>query len=186
MRAGLLSSLLPLVRGRYLRAARSRSHGRYLALDLSGASTAIRTGRCVAIAPVPPHHAVSQQQSHDPERAGSEGEQVMAESVYKIIELVGTSTESWEKAAAAAVDPGIQVPARSAHRRGGAARPANAERQDRGLPRQGEGFLQVRGRQVAAALAVGGLASVRQRAAARRAPAGAWSRASATASCRRS
>lgn len=27
----------------------------------------------------------------------------MAESVYKIIELVGTSTESWEKAAAAAV-----------------------------------------------------------------------------------
>ncbi len=26
-----------------------------------------------------------------------------AESVYKIIELVGTSTESWEKAAAAAV-----------------------------------------------------------------------------------
>ena len=28
----------------------------------------------------------------------------MAESVYKIIELVGTSTESWEKAAMAAVD----------------------------------------------------------------------------------
>ena len=27
----------------------------------------------------------------------------MAESVYKIIELVGTSKESWEKAAAAAV-----------------------------------------------------------------------------------
>ncbi len=27
----------------------------------------------------------------------------MAESVYKIIELVGTSTESWEKAAMAAV-----------------------------------------------------------------------------------
>ena len=27
----------------------------------------------------------------------------MAESVYKIIELVGTSTESWEKAASAAV-----------------------------------------------------------------------------------
>jgi len=30
-------------------------------------------------------------------------ERDMAESVYKIIELVGTSTESWEKAAAAAV-----------------------------------------------------------------------------------
>ncbi len=28
----------------------------------------------------------------------------MAESVYKVIELVGTSTESWERAAAAAVD----------------------------------------------------------------------------------
>jgi hypothetical protein len=31
-------------------------------------------------------------------------EEAMAESVYKIIELVGTSTESWEKAAAAAVN----------------------------------------------------------------------------------
>jgi flavin-binding protein dodecin len=30
-------------------------------------------------------------------------EPAMAESVYKIIELVGTSTESWEKAATAAV-----------------------------------------------------------------------------------
>ena len=27
----------------------------------------------------------------------------MAESVYKVVELVGTSTESWEKAAAAAI-----------------------------------------------------------------------------------
>ena len=27
----------------------------------------------------------------------------MAESVYKVVELVGSSTESWEKAAAAAV-----------------------------------------------------------------------------------
>jgi flavin-binding protein dodecin len=30
-------------------------------------------------------------------------EDVMAESVYKVIELVGSSTESWEKAAAAAI-----------------------------------------------------------------------------------
>jgi flavin-binding protein dodecin len=30
-------------------------------------------------------------------------ETLMAENVYKIIELVGTSTESWEKAAAAAI-----------------------------------------------------------------------------------
>lgn len=29
---------------------------------------------------------------------------VVAESVYKVIELVGTSTDSWEKAAAAAVE----------------------------------------------------------------------------------
>jgi len=36
----------------------------------------------------------------------------MAESVYKVIELVGTSTESWEKAAAAAVKPGGADPAR--------------------------------------------------------------------------
>ena len=28
----------------------------------------------------------------------------MAESVYKVIELIGTSTESWEKAASAAVN----------------------------------------------------------------------------------
>ncbi|KAA0233007.1 MAG: Calcium dodecin [Acidimicrobiales bacterium] len=28
----------------------------------------------------------------------------MADSVYKVIQLVGTSTESWEQAAAAAID----------------------------------------------------------------------------------
>lgn len=32
----------------------------------------------------------------------------MAESVYKVIELVGTSTESWEKAAATAVKRAAQ------------------------------------------------------------------------------
>jgi dodecin len=31
-------------------------------------------------------------------------EDPMAESVYKVIELVGTSTESWEKAATAAIE----------------------------------------------------------------------------------
>jgi flavin-binding protein dodecin len=35
-------------------------------------------------------------------------ETAMAESVYKIIELVGTSTDSWEKAARAAVDRASQ------------------------------------------------------------------------------
>ena len=33
----------------------------------------------------------------------TEWEAVMADSVYKVIELVGTSKESWEKAAAGAV-----------------------------------------------------------------------------------
>jgi len=32
----------------------------------------------------------------------------MTESVYKIVELVGTSSESWEKAAAAAVERASQ------------------------------------------------------------------------------
>lgn len=32
----------------------------------------------------------------------------MAESVYKVIELVGTSTESWEKAAEAAINRAAQ------------------------------------------------------------------------------
>jgi flavin-binding protein dodecin len=33
----------------------------------------------------------------------------MPESVYKVIELIGTSTESWEKAAAAAVKRASQT-----------------------------------------------------------------------------
>jgi flavin-binding protein dodecin len=33
----------------------------------------------------------------------------MAESVYKVIELVGTSTESWEKAATSAVERASQT-----------------------------------------------------------------------------
>lgn len=32
----------------------------------------------------------------------------MSESVYKVIELVGTSSESWERAAAAAVEQAAQ------------------------------------------------------------------------------
>jgi flavin-binding protein dodecin len=45
---------------------------------------------------------VREQQTGGP-AAGPEGEKSMPDSVYKIIELVGTSTESWEKAAGAAV-----------------------------------------------------------------------------------
>jgi len=37
-----------------------------------------------------------------------EKERKMAESVYKVITLIGTSTESWEKAAAAAVERASQ------------------------------------------------------------------------------
>jgi dodecin len=33
----------------------------------------------------------------------------MAENVYKVVQLVGTSTESWEKAAAAAVNRASQT-----------------------------------------------------------------------------
>jgi flavin-binding protein dodecin len=33
----------------------------------------------------------------------------MSENVYKVIELVGSSTESWEKAAAAAVETAAQT-----------------------------------------------------------------------------
>lgn len=33
----------------------------------------------------------------------------MSESVYKVVELVGTSPESWEKAAAAAVERAAQT-----------------------------------------------------------------------------
>jgi flavin-binding protein dodecin len=45
----------------------------------------------------------SNNKQRDPHATGPEGEQTMAESVYKVIELVGTSSESWEKAAAVAV-----------------------------------------------------------------------------------
>jgi dodecin len=42
-------------------------------------------------------------------RATIDQEDDMAESVYKVIELVGTSTESWEKAATAAVERAAQT-----------------------------------------------------------------------------
>ncbi len=36
-------------------------------------------------------------------KAGHNGGMIMADSVYKVVDLVGTSTDSWEKAAAAAL-----------------------------------------------------------------------------------
>jgi flavin-binding protein dodecin len=59
--------------------------------------------------------AFAPQARHEPEKSarfeadspsallGGDGGE-MAESVYKVIELVGTSSESWEKAAAAAIE----------------------------------------------------------------------------------
>jgi flavin-binding protein dodecin len=45
-------------------------------------------GRVMVVEGIPPFHQGA----------------IMAENVYKIIELVGTSTESWEKAASAAIN----------------------------------------------------------------------------------
>jgi flavin-binding protein dodecin len=41
---------------------------------------------------------------HSRRAGGAAREDRMAESVYKVIELVGTSTDSWEKAAKAAIE----------------------------------------------------------------------------------
>jgi flavin-binding protein dodecin len=60
-------------------------------------------GRTHAPAPLHRCRGLRGSNNKQPSAAGAEGEKDMAESVYKIIELVGTSTESWEKAAAAAV-----------------------------------------------------------------------------------
>ncbi len=70
----------------------------------------------------------------------------MAESVYKVIELIGTSKESWEKAAAAAVSRAGKSLARPPCRRGRQARSATGRQgRGRGVPRQGERLVQVRG-----------------------------------------
>ena len=53
-----------------------------------------KPGRSVSLRPRP----LRPQLTHNPYK-----EPAMAESVYKVIELVGTSPESWEKAAAAAI-----------------------------------------------------------------------------------
>jgi flavin-binding protein dodecin len=45
-----------------------------------------------------------QPKPHNSPVAAHSRRNTMAESVYKVIELVGTSTDSWEKAAAAAVE----------------------------------------------------------------------------------
>ncbi|MFZ0173422.1 MAG: dodecin family protein [Acidimicrobiales bacterium] len=52
--------------------------------------------------------AASMRQGGASKRGLVKGVENMSESVYKVIELVGTSTESWEKAAAAAVTKASQ------------------------------------------------------------------------------
>jgi flavin-binding protein dodecin len=49
-----------------------------------------------------PINAASPNRAAGPRRAARED--LMAESVYKVIELVGTSTDSWENAAVAAIE----------------------------------------------------------------------------------
>jgi len=57
----------------------------------------------------------------------------MAENVYKVIELIGTSTESWEKATAAAINRGSRQTRR-----------ATEERQGRSLSIANQRVVQVR------------------------------------------
>ena len=52
----------------------------------------------------------------------------MSESVYKVIQLVGTSSESWEKAAAAAIAGGFRN--RPGPSRGRGRRPRRGRRDD--------------------------------------------------------
>ena len=72
----------------------------------------------------------------------------MADSVYKVIELVGTSTDSWERAAAAALDQ-ASASLRNLPRRRGEATRCRAGRQRReDVPGQVERLVQVRRRQL--------------------------------------
>ena len=56
-----------------------------------------------------PAREVDSGRTRENPRVGTEIEEVdVADSVYKVVELVGTSTESWEKAASAAVEKASQ------------------------------------------------------------------------------
>ena len=56
-----------------------------------------------ALTPPARLHQGGPQPAATPGRPATEGWSVMADSVYAVTELVGTSPESWEKAAAAAI-----------------------------------------------------------------------------------
>ncbi len=57
-----------------------------------------------ALTPPARLHEGGPQPAATPGRSATEGWSVMADSVYAVTELVGTSSESWEKAAANAVE----------------------------------------------------------------------------------
>ena len=57
-----------------------------------------------ALTPPARLHQGGPQPAATPGRPATEGWSVMADSVYAVTELVGTSSESWEKAAAAAIE----------------------------------------------------------------------------------
>ncbi len=70
----------------------------------------------------------------------------MTESVYKVIELIGTSKDSWEKAAAAAVErAGKSLRELRVAEIAQLDLQLDCQGQDRSLPRQTQGLVQVRG-----------------------------------------
>ena len=75
----------------------------------------------------------------------------MADSVYKVIELVGTSTDSWERARGRGARPGVRVAARPAGRRGEATRCGAGRQRREDLPGQAQRLVQVRRRRLSAA-----------------------------------
>ena len=77
----------------------------------------------------------------------------MPDSVYKVIELVGTSTELWEKAAKAAVDRAAKSLRDLRVAEVVAAGHGAEGRKGRSLPGQGEGVVQVRGQSLTCGVA---------------------------------
>jgi dodecin len=89
----IVISTLPVRVSRWLRQDLAHRAARRFAVPV----TTITAADDAVLPTIPQSTALSRTTSAPRERV------VMAESVYKVIELVGTSTESWEKAAAAAV-----------------------------------------------------------------------------------
>jgi flavin-binding protein dodecin len=94
----IIISTLPERISQWLRIDLVHRAGRKFSIPISTVIGATGDEALPPVAPAAPNAIASHT------TASSNGRKVsMGESVYKIIELVGTSTESWEKAAAAAV-----------------------------------------------------------------------------------